>query len=260
MARGNRPRRFGYVISGAAIAAATVHVVWPAAKIDSTTVLLLGLALVPWLGTLLESLELPGGLKLKYRQLEERVEEVAAEGKAGVDDVSSVAQAALGAAQVGNSVPDRQAAGHLPTLDELVREMRRLRQLPRSDSRTDLMDQLFGAMIVAAGWESAFNVEAALRDEDQDRRLTGYAGLHGRPDTERIDVVIDVLAHEPTAFNQYWAIKTLRVLAGLSDSSQVTPKLEPSLRGLRRAVPPGSSRAREIDLLLKALGSHEASV
>ncbi|MFD5830165.1 hypothetical protein [Lentzea sp. NPDC060358] len=242
-----------------AIAAAAVHVVWPSAKIDSTTVLLLGLALVPWLGTLLESLELPGGLKLKYRQLEERVEQVAAEGKASADDASSVAQAALGAAQLGSSVQDGQPAGHLPTLDELVGEMRRLRQLPRSDSRTDLMDQLFGAMIVAAGREPAFNVEAALRDEDQDRRLTGYAGLHGRPDAGHVDAVIDVLDRERGAFNQYWAVKTLRVLASLGDPSEVAPRMKSSLRDLRSAVPPGSSRAREIDLLLKSLGSQEVS-
>ncbi|HUQ56695.1 hypothetical protein [Lentzea sp.] len=252
--RGSRPRWFGYVISSAAIAAATVHVAWPSAKIDSTTVLLLGLALVPWLGSLLESLELPGGLKLKYRELEERVEQVATEGKAGVDDASSVAQAALGAAQSSSSVHDGQPTGHAPDLDELVREMRRLRQLPRSDSRTDFMDQLFGSMIVAVGRAPAFDVGIALRDEDPDRRLTGYAGLHRKPDAGQVDTVIDVLAREQSAFNQYWAIKTLRVLTAFTGPSEVTPKLEASLSRLREVVPTRSSRAHEIDLLLRSLG------
>ncbi|MCG8925327.1 hypothetical protein [Lentzea sp. CC55] len=244
----------GYVISGAALAAAVVHVVWPSAKIDATTVLLLGLALVPWLGNLLESLELPGGLKLQYRELEERVEQVETEGKASIDDASSVAQAALGAARLGSAVQHRQPAGNLPDLDELVLEMRRLRQLPYSESRTDIRDQVFGAMIVVAGREPGFDIGAALRDDDPDRRLAGYAGLHGKPDAELVEAVVDVLAREQSAFNQYWAIKALRVLTGLANPSEVTPKLAAVLKRLREMVPTGSSRAHEVDLLSRSLG------
>src|SRR5438046_619352 len=41
----------------------------PGAHVDWITLGLLVLALVPWLGPLLKSIELPGGLKLEFREL-----------------------------------------------------------------------------------------------------------------------------------------------------------------------------------------------
>ncbi|WP_329191322.1 hypothetical protein [Streptomyces sp. NBC_01435] len=61
------------VITCAAIAAATVHMVRPALKIDGVTAVHLAMTIVPWRGNLIDSIELPGGTRFQYRQLADRM-------------------------------------------------------------------------------------------------------------------------------------------------------------------------------------------
>src|SRR2546425_11491566 len=64
------------VVSGVAILLAMAHLGFLKLSIDPTTVLLLALALLPWLSPLLKSIELPGGVKLDLREAEKQAEEV----------------------------------------------------------------------------------------------------------------------------------------------------------------------------------------
>lgn len=57
------------IITGAAVLVAAAHMIWPTIRIDAITVTLLGIAVVPWLGRLFRAIELPGGLKVEYREL-----------------------------------------------------------------------------------------------------------------------------------------------------------------------------------------------
>ena len=59
-----------FVISIFAILVAVVHLVWPALTIDSITIALIVIAIIPWLGSLFKSLEFPGGLKVEYHELQ----------------------------------------------------------------------------------------------------------------------------------------------------------------------------------------------
>jgi hypothetical protein len=61
-------------ISGVAIVLAGLHLVFPSWAIDAKTLVLIGIAILPWLDTVFESLELPGGWKVKYRDLKESEE------------------------------------------------------------------------------------------------------------------------------------------------------------------------------------------
>jgi hypothetical protein len=56
-----------------ALLVAIVHIIWPTLKIDSITLTLIIIAIAPWLAPLIKSLELPGGLKFEFKELE-RVE------------------------------------------------------------------------------------------------------------------------------------------------------------------------------------------
>lgn len=58
-------------ISSVALAGIVIHAVLPEYKIDIITLGLFVLALAPWLSHLLDSFELPGGWKLKFKALEE---------------------------------------------------------------------------------------------------------------------------------------------------------------------------------------------
>jgi hypothetical protein len=63
-------RRIQYTITIVAILIAIVHLLWPAITIDGTTLLLLVIAIVPWLVPLFKSLEFPGGWKVEFQELE----------------------------------------------------------------------------------------------------------------------------------------------------------------------------------------------
>ena len=48
-----------------------LHLFWKNDRVDGTAALLLAVAILPWLSDLLDTLELPGGWKLHFRNLEE---------------------------------------------------------------------------------------------------------------------------------------------------------------------------------------------
>ena len=48
---------------------------WKADKVDTPLIVLLVLASLPWFSAVFESIEMPGGWKIKYRALEEKVDE-----------------------------------------------------------------------------------------------------------------------------------------------------------------------------------------
>ena len=66
------------LISGGAIALAAAHVAFPGVDIDAVVIALLAIALAPWLAPIIESLELPGGWKIKYRDVQAAGEKVVA--------------------------------------------------------------------------------------------------------------------------------------------------------------------------------------
>lgn len=67
-------KRIKYTVTLLALAIAFVHLIWPAIQIDTITLMLLIVALLPWLSSLFKSIELPGGLKIQYKDLE-KIEE-----------------------------------------------------------------------------------------------------------------------------------------------------------------------------------------
>jgi hypothetical protein len=64
-----------FAVSAAALLVAAAHVAFPDLEIDAITLGLLVVAVIPWLSPILESIEAPGGWKLKFRELEQRIEE-----------------------------------------------------------------------------------------------------------------------------------------------------------------------------------------
>jgi hypothetical protein len=69
IAEGSEMRQYAahITISAVAIAFVAIHLGWPQLKVDATTLALLALAALPWLGTVFKSIEFPGGGKLEYQ-------------------------------------------------------------------------------------------------------------------------------------------------------------------------------------------------
>ena len=43
------------------------HLVWPSLKVDAIALTLFGIAIIPWLGNVFKSVEMPGGLKFEFK-------------------------------------------------------------------------------------------------------------------------------------------------------------------------------------------------
>jgi hypothetical protein len=54
-------------ITAAALAAGAARLLWPTLTIDSVTVALIVIAVVPWLAPIFKSLEIPGGFKVEWQ-------------------------------------------------------------------------------------------------------------------------------------------------------------------------------------------------
>jgi hypothetical protein len=67
-------RYIPHTISITALLIALGHVIWPNVKIDAVTLTLIAIAVLPWLGSVFKSIELPGGLKVEYQDLEKAQE------------------------------------------------------------------------------------------------------------------------------------------------------------------------------------------
>jgi hypothetical protein len=57
---------FQIAISLLAFVLLVAHLMWPGLKIDAITLTLFGMALIPWLGSVFKSLEMPGGWKFEF--------------------------------------------------------------------------------------------------------------------------------------------------------------------------------------------------
>ncbi len=84
-----RLRYVRIIISGVAVVIALVHVLFPTVQIDTTTLVLLVIAGLPWLAPILKSVELPGGFKLEFQELQKAKEEA---GRAGLLESAPVNQ------------------------------------------------------------------------------------------------------------------------------------------------------------------------
>lgn len=59
-----------YLITILALVGIGVHILWPNLAIDGITLTLLVVSIIPWLAPLFKSLELPGGWKIEFQELQ----------------------------------------------------------------------------------------------------------------------------------------------------------------------------------------------
>src|SRR4051794_29649521 len=85
-------KRLKLTISISATIIAVVHLLFPKINIDLITVALIALAIVPWLETLFKSVELPGGVKLEFQDLEKLEKEAKEVGLISSEDKTTQLQ------------------------------------------------------------------------------------------------------------------------------------------------------------------------
>lgn len=113
--------------------AAGVRFVWPTAPIDGVTAILLLVAAIPWLQPLFKSLELPGGVKVEFQDLEKVAQRADAAGLLA-KAAPPQPQAAYSFLQVASSDPNLALAGLRIELERRLEQLARSRgdaQIPR---------------------------------------------------------------------------------------------------------------------------------
>ena len=66
----NSRKRLSQAVTLTALTIAPAHIVWPKIKIDAVTLILLVIAVLPWIAPIFRSLEFPGGWKIQFQDLE----------------------------------------------------------------------------------------------------------------------------------------------------------------------------------------------
>lgn len=69
-------RPVALLVSAGAVLLAGAHLIWPDLRVDAVTLVLIAIAAAPWLGPIFKSIELPGGWKFEYQQIQREVREV----------------------------------------------------------------------------------------------------------------------------------------------------------------------------------------
>lgn len=122
--------RWGVTVG--AVALVTVHFFWPTAAIDGVTATLLLVAIIPWLQPLFKSLELPGGLKVEFQDLQKVAERADAVGLLATNSSTASPSTSYPFLQVATADPNLALAGLRIELE------RRLEQLARSRGNVDI--------------------------------------------------------------------------------------------------------------------------
>lgn len=256
----------GILVSSAALVALIVHVAAPKLKIDSIAIALLVLAALPWLGEILESVDLPGGGGFRYRkrleELEEKTERVAAKTDSvadRVDDEVERGQDAQGAFARSAADPDVNGVGvpRASEIQDLAAQYNEIRATQLSGfQRTSAMTAIVRKMMQVFDNADDFAWRPALDSSDRGMRLAGYAYLTVRPQPGAAErLVRTLLEREDKPFGQYWALKALRKVAA---KDEAISDLLPALEDYQRKLQPGTDRARELSDLIEQVRSEQS--
>ncbi|MFJ3913590.1 hypothetical protein [Streptomyces vinaceus] len=248
-----RKRLIACVISLAAMGIGVVHVVRPDVKIDGTTLALAAIAVVPWLGDLFESIELPGGTKLQYHRLEERIdatEQRTEEIRQAADDAARQARVAL----VTSVSEDTTGASPAERAAQLAHEFTELRRTePSGPGRTHRQEQIFAELVRLTPHLADLDPHAALASDDSGTRLTAYARLYAIPGPQYLGALVEAAAEENVPFNQYWAFQAVGAAIDTIGAGRVELATARRLRACVSRVPENSDRARALSAVLARL-------
>lgn len=237
-----------------ALVLAVVHR-WVPFILDAPTIVLLVIALLPWLQPLVKSVELLG-VKLELQDLQDKV--AAATGAA-----ESAKQKAF-FAQSASESPISGTPRHLPltgdasedSLQALADKYDDIRdtQSP-GDARTLAMTTVVHKIIELAPHSQGFNLTSALVEKKRGVRLVAYAILYAVPTRALLEALVrSVTTIEDKPFGQYWGLQAIaRVIDIVPSISKLPSQVITQLREFGTRIPRGTDRDYELRQVLEAL-------
>ncbi len=242
-------------ISLLALAVGVAHLLRPDLKIDSITIFLAVLAALPWLQTVIKTVEMLGE-KLELQELKSQV----ADARGAAESASQQATLALVSSPTTDSLSKRSSeplsfAAAQDELQHLAKEYEDIRASQGSGhSRTEAMTRVIRQMIDASSQIQDFDVRSALASPRPGLRLAGYAYLLARKDPRFLkDLVLNVAEREDTPFGQYWGLRAISRLLEATPLQDVRSDVLPTLARFAATLTRGTDRDYEVQKIIKDL-------
>jgi hypothetical protein len=235
----------------AAMAIAAVHLSRPTVKIDGVLLGLLAVAVVPWLGSIFESVE-GAGWKLTYRTLRAELDSTRDELQTTKGEVASARQRADFIESVG--VTDLRPSSPAEEMLQLIRRYDSVRENMKSGpQRTKEMTDVVRHLTLLAPKLGDVDWSAYLASQDGGERIAAYSYFYAEPRPGIAPELTYALTNlEDKPFGQYWAIRALGRIAGISPSS--VQGLVPIWQDFLAKLPVGTDRYYELSNVIDSLG------
>jgi hypothetical protein len=253
------------LITGGCVSLAVVRLARPDLTIDTITLVLIAIAAIPWLGHIIESFELPGGPKVTYHKLEQRIasqDQKIAQAQGAARSAEAQAGTLLSSITANPPHPDRrqdERASPQSAVANLIAAYDEIRRTQQAGSgRTAAMTDIVARMLPLAGGGDV-DIAHGLTGEGGER-LAAYIALFAKPDPAHLDALVrSVSTLEPgnarrfqaQPFEQYWGIKAVRKTLESMDPRDVAPVTRDRLIALRDQIDPSTDRYFEASQLLK---------
>jgi hypothetical protein len=259
-----RARRLGagLLLALGAAALLAVHWIYPSIRFDLATVVLIVIAAAPLLTVFIDRVRF-GDLEVISRKADQALVEVRtarveqADERAAALEHDRSQDLNIGKALAAVDGGDRTRRGTAEpnpeqALGKTAYEFDDLRQREQHSSlRTARMDDLAARMLGYAQQAEHYDVESALASDSGGTRLTAYAWIFVHPDSRFVDRLLNAVQdREPSAFNQYWAIRALRA-AVAATGEPLRPVQVAKMRRILRGLPATSDRRRELEDLMR---------
>jgi hypothetical protein len=164
-------------ISVIAILLAVGHLIWPNAKIDAITIILIAIAVLPWLGSIFKSIELPGGVKVEYKDLEKAKEQAE---KAGLLATPSSKKEEPAYLAVAEHDPNLALAGLRIEIERRLQTLARANRIESKGGMGNLLRQLFKHEVLSSNEmgtlaDMTVLLNSAVHGADVDQRAALWA-------------------------------------------------------------------------------------
>ena len=239
------------IVTLAALTFAAVHLMRPAMKIDGVLLALLAVAVLPWLGSIFESVE-GAGWKVTYRELQQKMEDTQRELDTTKGEVASARQRAEFMESTG-VLGLRPGSPHYE-MRQLISRYDGLRESMRSGPvRTMEMTDVVRHLTLLADRLDDVDWPGYLKSSDGGERIAAYSYFYANPSSDVAgDLTYVLINMEGTPFGQYWAIRALGRIAEISPSS--VQSLAPLWKDFLATLPVGTDRYYELSRIIDAMG------
>jgi hypothetical protein len=236
-------------VSAAVAAVAAAHLTWPG-RFDETFMVLLALALVPWLAPFLDRVKIDK-FEIIFRQLKREIDEARGEARSSRRVVETLAEGLLTDTSRGS-----QEAAVVPPdaeLDALIAEYKQVQKgMKRGPAKTARLTRLMSRLTVLGPRLRDLDVREALKGKDQGKRVAAYAALYARPDGALLPDLVDaVTGTKQRPFAQYWGIKAIGKALAVADPAEARAAIFRLEEFSRRGLTEGTDRHRELSHILR---------